>query len=153
MAEKKSLKYFMHKMEDAVVTVPGPKSFVDENGNVINLEIKCLSKKEIDDINDKYKNKSIATDKKGNPLVMNGEVIWKTDRDNRTATQMIMVKALQYPDLNDKELMDYYKCVDVTEMPKLVFSSNDDYNYVLTQVMIACGLIDKDETDVDAAKN
>ena len=70
----KDLKYFMRKHEPEIISVPGPETFKDEKGNVIQLEIKKLTQEEIDGINDAYRRRSMATDKKGNPLVANGEV-------------------------------------------------------------------------------
>lgn len=53
--------------------------------------------------------------------------------------------------------MDYYGCVDVTDMPLKVFSKADEYEHVLRIVMQALGLssaVSEDEDkDVDAAKN
>lgn len=156
MAEsKKDLKYFMRDNSDEIVTVPGPDTFKDENGNVIQLQIKALSQAEIDDLNDKYRTKGIATDKKGNPLISRGEVVWKTERDSVHATQMMIVKALVYPNLADPDLMDYYHCVDVTEMPRKVFSRPAEYTTVLKAVMEVCGIIDKDDekATLEEAKN
>lgn len=152
---KKDLRYFMRQQQDEVVTVPGPESFKDEEGNVLDLEIRILSNKEIRDINSKYRRRSIATDKKGQPYIANGEVIYKTERDNERATRHIIVEALQYPNLKDKELMDFYKCVDVTEMPQLVFSKADEYTQVVRAVLTALGIMDapEDEEIIADAKN
>lgn len=151
----KNLKYFMRDVKDEVVTVAGPDTFKDENGEVIQLEIKVLSQSEIQKINNNYRKRSIATDKKGNPLAYNGEVLWKTEKDSSKATRHMIVEALQYPNLKDKELMNFYNCVDVTEMPLLVFSRPDEYAHVTKAVMTALGLIDdvSDEETVNEAKN
>lgn len=151
----KNLKYFMRDIKDEVVTIDGPETFKDENGEVIQLEIKVLSQSEIQRINNNYRKRAIATDKKGNPLAYNGEVLWKTEKDSAKATRHIIVEALQYPDLKDKELMKFYNCVDVTEMPLLVFSRPDEYAHVTRAVMTALGLIDNvsDEETVNEAKN
>jgi len=152
----KNLKYFMRDTEPEIVTVPGPDSFKDENGNVIQFEIKVLTQAEIQKINDGYRTRRIATDKKGNPLIANGEVVWKTEKDNQRAARHIMVEALQYPDLKNKELMDYYKCVDMTEMPLHVFPKADEFEHVLRIVMSALGLGDFDGNDeeiIEEAKN
>ena len=37
---KKDLKYFMREHKEEIITVPGPASIKDEDGNVINLEVK-----------------------------------------------------------------------------------------------------------------
>lgn len=152
---KKDLKYFMRSTEAEVVTAPGPESFKDEDGNVIQFEIKVLSQEEINRINDNYRRHSMATDKKGNPLVNGGEIVWKTERDSAKASRHMIVEALQYPDLKDPELMKYYGCVDVTDMPLKVFPKPDEYQRVSRIVMQALGLMSKvtDDEEVEAAKN
>ncbi len=152
---KKDLKYFMRSQEPEIVTAPGPESFKDEEGNTIQFEIKKLTQEEITKINDNYRRRSMATDKKGNPLVANGEVIWKTERDNARASRHMIVEALQYPNLKDKELMKYYGAVDITDMPLKVFSSADEYQHVSRIVMEALGLAasTSDEEELAEAKN
>lgn len=78
----KDLKFFMRLDEPEIVTVPSPESFKDETGKVIDLKIKVLSQEDIRKINDSYRKRSIAVDKKGNPLALNGEVLWKTEKDS-----------------------------------------------------------------------
>jgi len=151
----KNLKYFMREAKDEIVTVPGPETFKDEDGNVLDLEIRVLSQSEIQRINNNYRKRSIATDKKGNPLAYGGEVLWKTEKDTGKATRHLIVEALQFPDLKDKGLMEFYHCVDVTEMPLLVFSRSDEYNHVTRAVLTALGMMDAqpDSEVVDEAKN
>jgi hypothetical protein len=153
--DKKNLKYFMRNVEDEIVTAPGPDSFRDENGEVINFEIKVLSQETINKINEAYRKRSMATDKKGNPLIAMGEVVWKVEKDNARASRHIIVEALQYPNLKDEELMKHYGCVDMTEMPLKVFSKPDEYQHVSRIVMQALGLMETvdDGTELDAAKN
>lgn len=152
---KKDLKYFMRSNEPEIITVPGPDSFKDENGEVIPFEIKKLTQEEITRINDAYRKHSIATDKKGNPLVSNGEVIWKTERDGAKASRHMIVEALVYPNLKDPELMKYYGCVDVTDMPLKVFATADEYSHVTRIVMQALGLAaaPSEDEDLNDAKN
>ena len=152
---KKDLKYFMRSTEAEIVTAPGTESFKDEDGNVIPFEIKVLTQAEINQINDNYRKRSMATDKKGNPLIAMGEVVWKTEKDSAKASRHMIVEALQYPDLQDPELMKYYGCVDVTDMPLLVFSKSDEYQHVSRIVMQALGLAStvNDDEDVKDAKN
>lgn len=153
---EKDLKYFMRKVEQETITVPGLPRFKDGDGKVLDFEIKVLEQAEIDKINDMYRQRSIATDKKGNPLVANGEVIWKTERNPRKAARHIIVEALQYPNLKDKKLMEYYDCVDITEMPLKVFSKPGEYEAVSRMVMNALGLGSEAGTDAettDEAKN
>lgn len=151
----RDLKYFMRNREQQIVTAPGPDTFVDENGNVIELEIRVLSQAEVQKISNNYRKRSIATDRRGQPYIAGGEVVYKVEKDNARASRHIMVEALAYPDLKDKELMAFYGCVDVTEMPQLVFSRADEYAHVSRVVMAALGLgvgADDDET-IEAAKN
>ena len=153
--EKKNLKYFMRDTKDEIVTAPGPESFKDENGNVIDFEIKVLSQETINKINEAYRRRSMATDKKGNPLVTRGEVVWKVEKDNARASRHIIAEALQYPNLKDPELMKHYNCADMTEMPLKVFSRADEYQHVSRIVMQALGLMETpdDSAEMDAAKN
>ncbi len=152
---KKDLKYFMRDMKPEIVTAPGPESFRDEDGNIIDFEIRVLPQEEITRINDAYRRRSIAADKKGNPLVAGGEVVWKTERDAAKASRHMLVEALQYPNLKDPELMKYYNCVDVTDMPLKVFTKADEYSHVTRIVMEALGLVSSvnDDEELEAAKN
>ena len=95
------------------------------------------------------------TDKKGNPLIYMGEVVWKTERDSARASRHMIVEALQFPDLKDKQLMEYYGCVDITEMPLKVFPKADEYQHVSRMVMQALGLAApaNDGEDIEDAKN
>ncbi len=154
--DKKNLKYFMRDTAQEVVTVPGPESFKDENGQVINFEIKVLSQAEITKINEAYRTHRAARDKKGNPLVVNNEIVWETERDSARASRHLIVEALQYPDLRDPDLMKHFKCVDVTEMPLLVFPRVEEYQHVTRIVMQALGLLSDENTDsadIEDAKN
>lgn len=152
---KKDLKYFMRNNEPEIITAPGPDSFKDEDGKVIQFEIKKLTQEEINRINDAYRKRSMATDKKGNPLIAMGEVVWKTEKDNARATRHMIAEALVYPDIKDPELMKYYNCNDVSEMALKVFSSADEYQHVLRIVMQALGLSNEvnDDEDLADAKN
>lgn len=152
---KKDLKYFMRSTEPEIVSAPGPESFKDDNGDVIMFEIKVLSQEEINKINDNYRKRSMATDKKGNPLIAMGEVVWKTEKDSAKASRHLLVEALHYPNLKDPELMKYYGCVDVTDMPLKVFPKSDEYQHVTRIVMQALGLSSavNDDDDLEAGKN
>lgn len=157
---KKNLSYFMRSTEPEIVKAPGPASFKDEEGNVIEFEIKVLPQREITKINNNYRKRTMATDNRGNPLVMNGEVVWKTERDANRATYHMIVEALQYPNLKDPDLMAHYGCVDITDMPLAVFSRADEFSHVSKIVMAALGLgssgtvaENSDKENLDDAKN
>lgn len=157
MADK-NLKYFMREesKQEQVFQVPAPSRFVDENGKVVQMEIKKLHTDTITRINDMYKTRTPMRDKKGNYIVQNGEVVFRTEKDNLKATRHIIVEALVYPNLQDPELMKFYGCVDITEMPAKVFPDNDEYGYVSRKVMEILGLMDaadSSEQEVEDAKN
>lgn len=151
----KDLKFFMREHKDEIVTVPGPDTITDDSGKPINLEIKVLDNAEIQKINDAYRKRSIALDKRGNPYIAMGEVVFKTDKDNSRAVRHIIAEALVYPNLKDEKLMEFYKCHDITDMPMLVFPRADEYAHISKAVMAALGLgvgATEDET-LEAAKN
>lgn len=152
---KKDLKYFMRERDEQIISVPGPDTFTDENGNVLDLEIRVLSNTEIQKINNNYRKRSIATDKKGQPYIANGEVVFKTEKDSAKAARHIIAEALVFPDLKDKGLMEFYHCSDITEMPELVFSRADEYAHVTRAVFTALGLIDgvPDDEVINDVKN
>ncbi len=151
----RDLKFFMRAPQEEIVTVPGPDTITDADGKVVDLEIRVLPQAEIRRIQNNYRKRSMATDKKGNPLVANGEVIWKTEKDPERSMRHLIVEALVYPDLKDKKLMEFFNCTDVTEMPLKVFPRADEYEHVSRAVMTALGLIDTpDETSaLEDAKN
>ena len=162
MSDKKNLKYFMREHKEEIITVPGPASITDENGKVIDLEIKVLNQETIQRINDNYRKRTMATDKKGNVIINNGEVAWKIEKDSAKATRHIIAEALVYPNLKDKELMDFYGCHDITEMPLKVFPKTEEYEHIIRVVFTALGIgaFDTDEeddekgnSDINEAKN
>lgn len=144
----------MRSTEEKTVTVPAPAGFTDENGNRIDMEVKVLSSARIRKIQDNYRRRSVALDKRGNPIVSNGEVVFKNEYDANKAMRHILAEAL---DMNDKELMAHYSCYDISELPLYVFDRMEDYNYVFNSVMTAIGLLDgneeKEEEELETAKN
>lgn len=137
---KKNLKYYMREPKEEVVTVKGPSSFVDEDGEVLNLEIKALPNAAVQKVFRAYTKRGVALDSKGNPYIANGEIVFQSEKDNPRAMRHLIVDALQFPDLRDKELMQFYKCHDITEMPNLVFSKPEEYAHVSRVVMAVLGV-------------
>lgn len=153
----KNLKYFMVEDEEPeIVTVEGLERFKDEKGNVIPFEIEVLSQEQIQRITDAYTERKIATDRRGNPIISNGEVAYKVNKDGEKMVRHLIVEALKYPNLKAPEMMNRYKCVDATEMPLKVFRKSTEYQYVARMVMAALGMgsfdIDDDEL-IEEAKN
>lgn len=155
----KNLKYFMREdcKEEQIFTRPAPDRFVDEKGEVVQMEIKKLHNETIAKINEMYKTRTPMRDKKGNYICQNGEVIFKTEKDSLRATRHIIAEALVYPDLKDPDLMAFYKCADITEMPLKVFPENDEYAHVQRAVLEVLGMLEpeeqQNEKEVDDAKN
>lgn len=139
---------------EQIVTVPGPESIKDENGKVIQLEIKQRTRHYCKN-NEMYESKTPLKDKKGNFIVQNGNVVYKVERDRSKAARHLMVEALVYPDLKDKKLMEYFGCVDITDMPLKVFPTNKEYGHVSKQVLKVLGLTDEDDEakETEDAKN
>ncbi len=154
----KNLRYFMREeaRTEQTITVPGPGSIKDENGNVVPLEIKILSAKRIREINEAYHEVSVVYDKKGNPVVNNGLVVLRNERDSARATRHIIAEALVDPDLKDPEIMKFFGCADITDMPEKVFPRADEYSHVVRAVMDAIGLggaLDDEDKELEDAKN
>jgi hypothetical protein len=120
------------------------------------FKVKVLTKKEIDDIYDKYRTRTLVYDKKGRPVINRGQAVFDVNTDSNKALRRVIVEALVYPDLHDKELMDYYECYDFTEMPLKVFPNPKEYEEVANMVLSVLGILDDDEdgeTEVKEAKN
>lgn len=145
----KSLSYFMREeaKQEQIIKVPGPDTIKDENGNVVELEIKKLSNETVARINDMYVTKTLLKDKKGNFVLQNGVAAYKVDRDREKAARHLMVEALVYPDLKDKKLMEFFNCVDITEMPLKVFPDSKEYSYVSRAIMRVLNIGDASEED------
>ena len=157
MAEK-SLSYFMRETakKQEIIEVPGIESIKDEKGNIVPFKIRILTKKQIDDIYDKCRTRTLVYDKKGKPVINRGQAVFDVKTDNNKALQRIIVEALAYPDLKDKELMDYFDCYEFAEMPLKVFPNQKEYDQVTNIVFSALGILEDDgdgEDEVQEAKN
>lgn len=157
---KRDLRAFMREeaKTEQVVFAPGPDTILGEDGKPVMLEIKVLSNAQVKKINDMYTKRTMATDKKGNPYIQNGEVAYKTEYDRRRANSHILAEALVYPDLKDPELMKFFDCHDISEMADKVFPRPDEYSHVDLAVLAALGYSREPdgggaESAVDEAKN
>ena len=153
----RNLTYFMREAKEETVNYPAPSGFKDENGKPLDMEIKVLSAEKIKQIMNRYKKRGIAFDKSGKPYISGGEVVYKSENDTEKALRHIVAEALVYHNLKDKELMEFYKCYDITEMPLKVFSKNEEYSYVFDAVMTTLGIIRDDAEEapdeMEEAKN
>jgi len=156
------LKFFMREdlLQDQVVEVPGIDTFKDpETGEAIPLKIRALGTEEINDIRKAYTKNRIVIDEKGKRVFdRGGKPVLESETDNVRATNRMIVDALVFPNLHDPDLMKFYKCVDVVDMPFKVFKKPKDYNYVSNAVTKLAG-VDNSEDEVagdelvDEAKN
>ncbi|MDR1630818.1 MAG: hypothetical protein LBS36_11530 [Oscillospiraceae bacterium] len=154
----KNLQYFMRESAKAesIVSVPGIESIKDEHGEVVPFEVKKLSRKSVQEIFAKYETQEIVYDANKKPYVVDGEVVCRTKTDHARAVRHLIVEALQYPNLKDPALMDFFNCYDITDMPLLVFPQADEYAQVVDVVMRTLGLrgaSDEQDREVSDAKN
>lgn len=154
--ERKSLSYFMRPelKQEEVVEVSGPGTIADEKGEPVVFQIKRLSQEHINKIYDNYKYMEVAMDKKKKqPYVVDGKIVMQETKDNRKAYRHVIVDSLVYPDLKNKELMDYFNCVDVTDMPLKMFTSAE-YEYVakIVNQVLGIGLDGEEDEDLEDAK-
>lgn len=154
----KSLHYFMRESakEEPIIRVSGIESLIDEKGDVLSFEIKQLSRRTIQEIFDKYESREIVYDENKRPYVVDGEVVCRTNTDSARAVRHLIVEALKYPNLKDSELMEFFNCYDVTDMPLHVFSKGGEYNRLVEIVMGVLGMGGSSREqvrEVDEAKN
>lgn len=152
-----SIKAFMRNKakEEEVVDILAPESFVDENGERVVMKVKRLSTKHVNDVYSDYNYPVTAKDEKGNFIVQNGRVVKDFYSDPEGQINRLMVDALVFPDLHDPELMKFYNCVDVMDMPHAVFASKNEYEYVRDAVLSLASTLSGEESDyiVKEAKN
>lgn len=154
----KNLSYFMRdelKTEE-IVDVPGPESIKDENGEPVVFKIKRLSREAIDKIYEHYRTTKPALDKNKKPYVVDGKMVMVEEKNYQKALRHVMVEALVYPDMHDKELMEFFGCVDVTKMPLKMFTQKE-YSEIITMLNQVLGTDEDDEEkmedDLEDAKN
>jgi len=157
----KNLKLFMRESIKAgeIVTAPGPDTIRGEDGSPVTLEFRVMSVDEQEKIRKSYENKSVALDSTGKPIVSSGEIVYKTDPDVFKASRHMLVESLSYPDLRDPELMKFYDCFDVTQMPTKVFTRKE-LEFVMRAFNAAHGIgevntaaQEQDKNKIDEAKN
>lgn len=122
---------------------PGIERFKDSKGNVIPFIIKKLSTAEAREIRLRHRSKKVYRDKKNNnrPVISaNGQVAMIEEYDSYLAGQELMVEAFVQPKLDDKDLMEFYGVYDRLEMPQIIFSNPEEFQYADECLMIALGM-------------
>lgn len=136
----------------------GIDRYKDENGNPIPFIIKRLSAKEVREIRNNHKTRTVYRDKRNGdrPIIgNNGQVAVINDYDADAAGLDVMVEAFVQPKLNDPELMEYYGVLDRLDMPHILFPDKEEFQYADKCLMEALGLTTKkdDKTVVEELKN
>lgn len=153
----KNLKYFMREelKTEEVIEMQGPETIKDENGKPVVFQMKRLSQERIDKIYDHYKTLRPAFDKNKKPYVVDGKMVMREEKDYGKALRHVLVESLVYPDLHDEELLKFYNCTDVTELPRKMFTKAE-YDVVINMLNKVLGISDETEEeaedDLEAAK-
>lgn len=158
MADK-NMRYFMReelKNED-IVEMPGPKSIKDENGEPVVFKFKRLLRERVDRIYANYRTVNPALDKNNKPYVVDGKLVMREEKDYAKALRHVLAESLVYPNLRDEELMKFYNCTDMTEMPIKMFTQNE-YAEVIKLLNLVLGIEsaedeEQQEEDLESAKN
>lgn len=152
-----SIKAFMRKKakEEEVVSVYAPESFIDENGEKVVMQVKRLSTNRVNQIYEIYNKQVVARDEEGQPIIRNNRIVKDFKQDTEGNINRLIIEALVFPNLRDPELMKFYGCVDVMEMPHAVFASKNEYDYVRDVILSLASTLSGDESKyiIDEAKN
>ena len=111
---------------------------------------------EMDKIIENYSTKRAARDgKKKTPIVQNGVLVEKQERNYARAMRHIVAEAIVDPNLKSPEAMEFFECYDMSDIIYKAFPTPDEYNHVVNNVLEILGLSNDtdDEDDVKAAKN
>ncbi len=120
----KDLKFFLRqnaalpKNEEVEVT----QRFKDENGNPIKFEIKPISN-ELDD----------ELRKQNTRQVKRAKGVYVPELDNQGYLADMTIRAVVYPDLNDKELQDSWGVMDAKELINAMLLPGE-YNVLLQAI-------------------
>ena len=152
------MKAFMKEelRDRGTIEFPGIERFCDEKGQPIPFILKRLSRKRLQEIRERHREKSVFYDKNKRPVITaDGQVAMKVEYDADAATAEIMVEAFVQPKLDDPEAMKYYGVLDRLDMPGILFLEKEEYDYVNQCVSIACGLVPPGKKDeaIDEIKN
>lgn len=136
-----------------VLTFRGVDTFKDDNGNPVPLKFKQISKTEAEELRKNFTTKTPAVNKKGNYIITDGRIVNDIEVDYAKYTDALIVETMIYPNLKDKELLDYYGVYAGTELLHILFKGKD-YDYVDRCAAQASDLIPVDESKlIDELKN
>ena len=99
--------------QEEIVEIEGFDRFKDENGKPVKFKVKVLSFNKIQEIRKFHRIEKAAYDKNKNPIIADGKLVKEIIFDNEKAAENILVEALVYPNLKDKELMKFYEVEEI----------------------------------------
>lgn len=135
------LKAFLkqNKMERQTIKVAASENFKDENGDILQWELRPLKTKEADYI----RNECTAINQKGK----------KIEVDNAKFNRMIASKCTVFPNLNDKELQDSYGVMSAEELIVEMLDNDGEYQAYCQKILNISGYNKSDSELVEEAKN
>jgi hypothetical protein len=121
------------------IKIAASESFKDENGNIVEWEIRPLKTKEADYI----RNECTSINQKGK----------KVDVDNAKFNRMIAAKCTVFPNLNDKELQDSYGVMSGDQLIVEMLDNDGEYQAYCQKILEISGYNKTDSQLVEEAKN
>lgn len=156
MAEKVySIKSFMRAElnEPRVVEIPGVATFSDEAGNPIPMKIREITSGRLAEMRKQATRRHVVKDAKGKPVKVNGQFQYTEDVDSTLLTNIMIAEAMVFPDLHDKELLEFYHEMEAVKLVNKVFARLEDYQYIADQIQEVSGLNRDADDIIDEAKN
>ena len=155
MANVTSISAFMRPelKEETIIEIPGIKTFIDEKGNPIPFKIRAITTADLTRIRKACHKRRPAKDAKGKLIFQNGQLQYDDQYDGNEMSDQMIVQALVYPDLHNKELLDYYGVQDSVDLVHKLFSKLDDYTYLIEQIQQASGISSDGDEIIEDAKN
>ena len=155
MANVPSIKAFMRAelKEETIVTIPGIKTFSDETGKPIDMKIRVITTSDLTNIRKACHTRKIAKDAKGKPIFQNGTIQYDDQYDGNAMNDQMIAQSLVFPDMHDKELLDFYGCNDAVELVHKMFAKLDDYTYITEKIQEVSGISSDGDEIIEDAKN
>lgn len=126
------------KNSNETIKFPASEDFVDENGKVIDWEIKPLKTKDADKIR-----KACSTQNKKGLLIV----------DNEKFNRMVAATCTVYPNLNDAELQDSYGVMGEEDLIEQLLDKDGEYQAYVKKCLEVSGYKKQMSELVDEAKN
>ena len=150
-----SIRAFMRDelKEQTIVTIPGIKTFSDENGKPIDMKIRVITTGDLTRIRNACHHRVVAKDRKGKPIFQNGQIQYDDYYDSSAMSDQMIAESMVFPDLHDKELLEFYGCNDAVELVHKLFAKLDDYSYITDKIQEISGITSDGDEVIEEAKN